>query len=195
MTTARRKKRMLAVAKQRYADVAVVFEDIHDPHNVLAALRNCDAFGVQEVHFIFEEEKAFNPRRMGRSSAAGVNKWLDFHLWFSTRQALDTLQDKGYQIWATVVDKKSQKLWQVDFCQPKIALVFGNEHRGVSPLGRHLADQTIYIPMFGFVDSLNLSVSVGVTLYELRRQRERHCPSLVPPHPQALLKRWEAAAS
>jgi len=171
MTTPRRLTKLKQVANQRFEDVVVVLEDIYDPHNAMAALRNCDAFGVQTIHFIFDQQKPFNPKKIGKSSSASANKWLDFKIWSSSQACFDHLQGAGYRLWVTVVDQAATPIWQLDFNQPKIALVFGNEHQGVSVRAIKQADRLIFIPMYGFVDSLNLSVSVGITLYELRRQR------------------------
>ncbi len=171
MVTKRRLEKLRAAAYQRFEDVVVVLEDIYDPHNAMAALRNCDAFGVQKVHFVFEKEKSFNPKKIGKSSSSSANKWLDFVIWDESEKCLANLKKQGYQIWVTLVDEQAKKLWEVDFKNKKVALVFGNEHRGVSKTAKKWVDKKIFIPMYGLVESLNLSVSVGIVLYELRRQR------------------------
>ena len=191
MITKRRLEKLTRVANQRFEDVVVVLEDIHDPHNAMAALRNCDAFGVQQVHFIFQKEVPFNPKKVGKSSSSSANKWLDFHTWKESKACFSSLKQTGYKLWVTNIDQSAAKLWKLDFKAKKLALVFGNEHRGVSEVAKKMADKTIYIPMFGMVDSLNLSVSVGVVLYELRRQRKTTIPSAW--HKQLLaywLKKW-----
>ncbi|NOY14758.1 MAG: RNA methyltransferase [bacterium] len=178
MATAKRLEKIKQVAMNRFKDVVVVLEDVHDPHNGLASLRNCDAFGIQQVHFIFETEKEFNPKKIGRSSSSSANKWLNFKIWQRSEECFRALKQDGYLIWVTMLDSQAEVLWDVDFNQEKIALVFGNEHSGVSKTAKDWADKKIIIPMSGFVESLNLSVSVGVVLYELRRQRRSATPTL-----------------
>jgi len=165
-------KRFKQVVSQRLPD-CIVLENIHDPHNALAALRNCDAFGIQTVHFIFETEKIFNPKALGKATSSSANKWLDIICWKRSVDCFKKLKSQEYNLIATIIDAKAKKIEQVDFSKQKIAIIFGNEGFGISETAKQMADSLIYIPMQGFVDSLNLSVSVGIFLYELNRQRKR----------------------
>ena len=166
----KRDKRFRSVIEGRLQDV-IVLENIHDPHNALAAIRNCDAFGIQTVHFIFEKEKQFNPEKLGKATSSSANKWVDAVCWEKTADCLESLKKDGFRIVATIVDKDAKQLSEADFTRQKTALVFGNEGFGITDTAKHLADDLVYIPMSGFVDSLNLSVTVGVTLYELSKHR------------------------
>jgi tRNA (guanosine-2'-O-)-methyltransferase len=167
----RRKQRIKKVLSRRQQGV-VVLEDITDPHNAAAVFRSCDAFGIQDVYLIFNQEEKFNPKKIGKSSSSSANKWLTFHIYDSTAECLADLKKQGFRIIATVLDVKAKSLYKVNFKKKKIALLFGNEHRGLSENAKALADEKVYIPMQGMVESLNLSVSAAVCLSELFRQRK-----------------------
>jgi len=171
MITEKRKQRFQDVINNRLQDV-VVLENIHDPHNALASIRNCDAFGVQTAHFVFETEKIFSPDKLGKLTSASANKWLETVTWSHTADCLNLLKKQGFRIVSTIIDLKAKRLHDVDFSEQKTALIFGNEGFGISKIAKDMSDELIYIPMNGFVDSLNLSVSVGVVLYELSKQRQ-----------------------
>lgn len=189
MLTEQREKRFRDVVSKRLQDV-IVLENIHDPHNALAAIRNCDAFGIQTAHFVFEKEKQFNPGALGKLTSASANKWVDSRTWKTTKECFAGLRREGYRIYATIIDPKANPLDTIRFA-PKSALVFGNEGFGITRDARELADELVYIPMSGFVDSINLSVSVGVTLYELARQRRGKRDFFLPEKEQeALYERW-----
>jgi tRNA (guanosine-2'-O-)-methyltransferase len=166
----KRLARIKSVAAGRQQGV-IVLQDIHDPHNAAAVFRTADAFGVQKIYLIFEQGRRFNPRRVGKATSASANKWLDFEVFYSTKKCFDQLKRQGYNIVATVLDAKAKSIFKIKFTSPKIALCFGNEHAGLSPLAIVLSDVHIYIPMRGFVQSLNLSVTAAICLYEMSRQR------------------------
>lgn len=188
MVTERREQRIRSVAARRQKGLTVVLEDIHDPHNAEAVLRSCDAFGIQQVHFIFEQEKYFDPRKVGKATSSSANKWLDFRIYFSTEQCLKDLRAEGYELIATVTDPGAESIYQADLTGERIAILAGNEHRGLSEKALQLAHRHITIPMFGMVQSLNLSVATALFIYEVTRQRmpnlERY---LLSPEEQELL--------
>lgn len=169
--TARRLSKIKSVVSHRQQGI-IVLEDIHDPHNAMAVVRTAEAFGFQQVYFIFEQEKSFNPKKIGKSSSSSGNKWLDYKIFKSTISCYHELHLQGYQIYATTLNDQSASLFKTKFIQPKTAIVFGSEHRGLSPSAIQLADHQVYIPMRGFVQSLNLSVAAAIFLYELTRQRQ-----------------------
>ena len=165
---------------QRYREVAegrqrgiVVLEDIHDPHNAEAVFRSCDAFGFQRVCLIFDEEEPFDPRRVGKLSSSSANKWLDFEVYSSTRECLDELHAEGYEVAATVAAGEAEELHAAELTAPRLAVMLGNENRGLSEEAIALADRRITIPMAGMVRSLNLSVTGAIVLFEVTRQRRR----------------------
>jgi len=149
----------------------IVLEDIHDPHNAAAVWRSCDGFGFQKVYLIFEKEKGFNPKKIGKASSSSANKWLDFKIFRSTKEGVEELKKEGYKIFATVLDKKAKKLDKANFKTKKMAIMLGNEHRGLSETAIKMADEKIYIPMKGMVQSFNLSVTAAIVMYEVDRQR------------------------
>jgi tRNA (guanosine-2'-O-)-methyltransferase len=168
-------EKRLAKIKQvvsKRQNLIVVLEDIHDPHNAQAVIRSCDAFGVQNVYFIFDQEKRFNAKKIGKSSSSSANKWLDFKFFDKTEDCFRDLKNQGYKIFATALSEQAQSIYDFDFsATQKIALVLGNEHRGLSEFAVQHADQTLMIPMFGMVQSLNLSVTAALFIYEITKQR------------------------
>jgi tRNA (guanosine-2'-O-)-methyltransferase len=171
MPTARRRDRIRTVAAARQAGLVVVLEDIHDPHNAEAVFRSCDAFGAQNVHLVFEQEAPFNPRRVGKLTSASANKWLTFRTYRSIGDCLTTLRTSGYVLMATDPNHEGSSVADVNLTVPKLALLFGNEHRGLSEAALAAADSVIRIATVGMVPSLNLSVAAAVCLYEVTRQR------------------------
>ncbi len=174
MTTKRRREKIEKVVSLRQRGLVVVLEDLHDPHNAEAILRNCDAFGVQDVYFIFDKEQSYDPQALGKSSSSSANKWISVHIFSSAEQCLSQLKQEGYTIVATVLDEHASSLYESVLMQKKLAILFGNEREGLSSLAVSQSDQTISIPMAGMVQSLNVSVTAGIFLYEVMRQRLGH---------------------
>lgn len=174
----RRLKKLNDVASKRQKGLVLVLEDIHDPHNAEAVFRTCDAFGIQKIYLIFEKEKYFNPRRVGRVSSASANKWLDFEISRSTEKCLKKLKREGYSIIAAALEDDAENIFKMKFSlssgKKKIALLMGNEHRGLSDKALKLSSKKVMIPMRGFVQSLNLSVTTALFLFEILRQRKFH---------------------
>ncbi len=167
----KRLDRITTVVKSRRSDIVVVLEDIHDPHNAAAILRTCDALGIQNVYFVFEKEKPFNPKRVGKASSSSANKWLDFTLFDSLHQCINTLVQDGYTIIATALTDQSESLATAKFPEGKIALLVGNEHSGLSHEAIAQSDRVVMIPMKGFVQSLNVSVATAVILWDIFSKR------------------------
>ena len=182
---------------QRYREVAaqrqqgvVVLEDIHDPHNAEAVFRSCDAFGFQRVCLVFDQEEPFDPRAVGKLTSSSANKWLDFDVYSSVRACIEELHGDGYEVVATVAAGEAEAIFEADLAAPRIAVMLGNENRGLSPEAVALADRRVTIPMTGMVRSLNLSVTAALLLYEVTRQRRRAGfePYLLPPHERESLR-------
>jgi len=171
MPTEARRQKVHRVATHRQQGV-VVLEDIHDIHNASAVYRSADAFGVQAVHLIFLEEEPFDPREQGKISSASANRWLDFHVHDSTETCLKQLKEDGYTLIATTLDEDAQSIYEARFDQDeKIAFLLGNERRGLTETAKQLADRKLYVPMRGMIQSLNLSVTAAICLFEMTRQR------------------------
>jgi len=149
----------------------IVLENIADPHNSAAVWRSADAFGFQKIYLVYSKEKAINPKKIGKASSASANKWLSFTTFKNINDCYEKLRKDGYKIYATVLDKEATNLQSTIFNLQKIAMVFGNEHRGLSEEAIKGADEKIYIPMKGMVQSLNISVTAGIMMYEIGRQR------------------------
>ncbi len=166
-----RKERIDRAVANRTRTLAVVMEAFCDPQNVNAVFRTCDAFGVQEVHVV---EGPMKPYDRNRKISQNADKWLDVARWKSTAECLAALKGRGFALYATHLGARSGPLAELSFAG-KVALVFGNESRGVSDEALARADACYAIPMRGFVQSLNVSVAAAVSLAHAveRRERER----------------------
>lgn len=183
MPTDQRLHKLKRVAQGRQAGLTVVIEDVFDPHNLGAISRSCDAFGVQEVNVVFETMPPFDPKEVGKNSSTATNKWLTYRVHHSTETALRMLKDEGWQMVAAAIDPSAESIFETDLCAPRIALLFGNEKNGLSPSALALADRLITIPMRGIAQSMNVSVSAALCLYEVTRQRMARCPELLRSRP------------
>lgn len=171
----------------------VVLEDVHDPHNIGAVCRSAEGLGFQKVYLIFEREKAFNPKRIGGASSSSANKWLDFEVFRSTEEALKKLKADGFEMWATTIGQKATSLGKAKFRKKKIAIIFGNEHRGLSETAIKTADQQLTIPMKGMVQSFNISVATAMVMAEICRQRDKEIKTdwkLPEAEREELRRRW-----
>lgn len=167
----KREERIRSVAQKRQQGI-IVLEDIHDPHNAMAVVRTADAFGFQTIYIIFEKEEVFNPKELGKVTSKSANKWIHFKTFTSTLDCINDLKDMGYVMAATVLDAGAIPVEKAKLKAQKLALWFGNEHRGLSETAIDAADEKIYIPMKGMVQSLNLSVTAGIMMYEVDRRRK-----------------------
>jgi tRNA (guanosine-2'-O-)-methyltransferase len=158
----RRLERMEAVLARRTRRITVVFEDVYHPHNASAVMRTAECFGVQDVHVV-EQEKRFRP---STDVVRGAARWLTLHRWRSFAGAATALRDGGFRIVATSVDPASVPLEEVDLGTP-LALCFGTEELGLSAPALAEADLLVHVPMAGFTESLNVSVTAALCLREL----------------------------
>ena len=163
----RRAEKLRRALSLRQPDLTVVLENIHDPHNVSAILRSCDAVGVLRVELLYNTEKF---PRIGKKSSSSANKWLDCRRHTSVNDCYARLREEGFRVYATRLGESTTSLYDLDLSRPS-ALVFGNEHRGVSLEAAEMADGNFHIPMVGMIQSLNVSVAAAVSLYEAHRQR------------------------
>jgi tRNA (guanosine-2'-O-)-methyltransferase len=158
-----------SVLRRRQPDLTVVIEDVHDPHNASAMLRSCDGVGVLQVHLVYTVE-TLPAAAFARTTSGSAAKWVDTKLHKSIASCYQALRSTGFTIFATAINPESLAIYDVDLTQP-VALVFGNEMRGLSTEAVSLADGAVSIPMMGMVQSLNVSVACAVCLYEAYRQR------------------------
>ena len=162
----------LLALRTRY--ITVVLEDIFQAHNASAVLRSCECFGIQDVHFIENQ----NPCRISPDVALGANKWLNLfrynQLAENTLPAIESLKNKGYRIVATTPHKNDCTLEDFELCKGKTALLFGSELKGLSPLAMDMADEFVKIPMAGFTESLNISVTAALFIHHLTGKLRNH---------------------
>ncbi len=169
MTPARFEK-LNTVLQRRQFDLTIVLENVFDPHNISAVMRTCDAVGVQDIFIL--NTKIPRHKKWGARSSSSAAKWLSVHQFDDAELCFDVIRNRGMKILTTFLGENSLPLYEVDFTSP-IALVFGNEHSGVSEEIRVKADGNFIIPQVGIIQSLNISVACAVTLYEAYRQKER----------------------
>lgn len=166
--TERRKARLMEVLRHRQPDLTLVLANIHDPHNVSAIYRSCDAFGVSRVHLYYTDTPF---PALGRKTSASARKWVESERHRDAGDMLAQLRGQGMQVLATSFTSAARPLRQWDFTRPT-AVIMGNEHSGVEEALLRAADGELYIPMYGMIQSLNVSVAAAVILAEAARQRE-----------------------
>ncbi len=156
-----------SVLQQRTRYLTVVLEDIFQPQNASAVLRTCDCFGIQDVHIIENR----NDFEVDREVAMGASKWLSLKKYNQLEQnsleAIRQLKTDGYRIVATSPHINDQELHNFDMSKGKAALVFGSELPGISEIIKDEADEFLKIPMYGFTESFNISVSAAIILHHL----------------------------
>ncbi len=165
--TPERLAKITAAVKARQFSLRVVLENIHDPHNVSAIFRTCDAVGVPKVNLLYTIEEF---PKISKTSSASSRKWVEYEKCSDTEKCFLNLKKEGFKIIATALTGKAKNLYDFDLTG-KVAIVMGNEHRGVSEEVLKYADDVLYIPMRGMIQSLNVSVATAVILYEAQRQR------------------------
>ena len=167
MATKQRIEKVERVLSFRQPDLRVVLEEVTNTHNASAVVRTCDAAGILYVDVISADREPFP---VNEAISTRAEKWLDFTHYTSTEACLKNLKKKGFTIIATHLGEGAVSHTEIDFIPP-VAVVFGNESEGISEKALALADCAVKIPMYGMSQSLNLSVSVGIILYEALRQR------------------------
>ena len=168
--TPKRFSRLKEVVERRQKFLTVVLENIHDPHNVSAILRTADAVGIDKVYLIYNSSRF---PKIGKVSSASAKKWVELEKYTSVKDCFEELKRKKYKIYSTGISNqpKSRSLFELDLTG-KTAIVLGNEHSGVSEEALKCADKNFIIPMYGMVQSLNVSVAAAICFYEALRQRE-----------------------
>ncbi|NVK64305.1 MAG: RNA methyltransferase [Flavobacteriales bacterium] len=159
------------VSKERTRHITVVLEDIVKEFNSSAVIRSCDCFGIQDVYIIAENQKF----EIQREIAKGSSNWVDVHAYAGndspTTQAINDLKGKGYKIVAT--SPHAEKTIDEIPIEDPIALVFGTERHGISPTLLEHVDEVVKIPMYGFTESFNISVSAAIIMNQLRNKLEK----------------------
>ncbi len=167
--TEKRLAKLESVLSKRQPGVTIVLENINDPHNISAVIRSCDAVGIIDVYLIYYGTQPVP--KLGNASSASAKKWVDLKMFHSVDECFDELRSKGKKIYTTHMSRDAKSLYDLDLTD-NIALVFGNEHVGVSDEAVDKADGNFLIPQVGMIQSLNISVACAVSLYEVFRQRK-----------------------
>ena len=186
--TDKRRERMLKTVGQRTNHVRLIVQDVHQPHNVSACIRSAEAFGVQNIDVVTLSTK-FNPSTVAR----GVDEWVSIKKHESIPACITDLKQRGYLIAAAFPHGNAVSLHELPVDKP-IAVAFGNEHEGLDSTWRDAADLCFTIPMFGIVESLNISVCAAITLHELTTKSRNTLPHdryhLSPADQERLLNSW-----
>ena len=165
--TERRVQLFDTVLNLRTRYMTIVLEDIYQAHNASAVLRSCECFGIQDVHFIENQ----NQYRISPDVALGAHKWLNITRYNkdmqNTAAAIEILKKNGYRIVATTPHNNDCNIQDFDLQKGKFALIFGAELNGLTPVALDLADEFVKIPMVGFTESLNISVTAALCIHLL----------------------------
>jgi len=191
LMTPERQAKIEAVLSKRQGNITVVLENVFDPHNISAVMRSCDAVGIQEIYVL--NTKIPRHKKWGDRSSSSANKWLTVHQFTDLEACYAELRRRFDRILTTHLSSDAVSLYETDLTL-STALVFGNEHAGVSEEFLALADGNIIIPQMGMIQSLNISVACAVTLYEAFRQKQGaghyRQPGLLPDQHAALAQQW-----
>lgn len=166
--TPERFEKIQRVVNHRRFDITVVLENVHDPHNIAAVLRTCDAVGISEVYTIDSVKRLSG--RVGKKSSSSASKWVKVHHFNDLNEAVVAIRSKYDKMVCTHLNSEAVSIYDMNFTG-SIALVFGNEHAGVTDELRAMCDGNFIIPQIGMISSLNISVACAVTIYEAFRQR------------------------
>ncbi len=190
--TPERHTKLTSVLNKRQGNIAIVMENVFDPHNISAVMRTCDAVGVQDIYVL--NTKIPQHKKWGAKSSSSAAKWLTIHQYDNAADCLSSLRKRYSTILTTHLSSDAVSLHSIDFAK-SIALIFGNEHSGVSDEIRAMADGNFVIPQVGIIQSLNISVACAVTLYEAFRQKTNaghyNQPGMDSVKYDELYKKWE----
>lgn len=170
-----REAKFRSVIARRQPNITVVLENVHDPHNLGAVMRSCDAIGIMKIHVCVTEKVRPSKTWLGKKSSAGSRKWVDVETYNDIEACFKAVRAESQMIYGTYLhdenlDKPHHQLYDLDLTG-SVALVFGNELRGLSEAAANLCDAHFLVPQMGMAESLNVSVACAVSLYEAMRQR------------------------
>jgi tRNA (guanosine-2'-O-)-methyltransferase len=189
--TPERYTRLTKVLNKRQPDITVVLENVFDPHNISAVMRTCDAIGMQDIYIL--NHKIAPHKKWGEKSSSSAVKWLTIHQFTDASECFAALRKNYNKIYTTHLSSDAVSLHDLDLTE-SVALVFGNEHSGVSEEIIAMADGNFIIPQVGIIKSLNISVACAVSLYEAYRQKNNaghyKDPKLAPKQLDQLRTEW-----
>ena len=166
--TPERSDRLTKVLNKRQPDLTVVLENVFDPHNISAVMRTCDAVGIQDIYIL--NHKIPPHRKWSEKTSSSAAKWLTIHQFTDAEECFAALRKNYKKIYTTHLSSDAVSLHELNLVEP-VALIFGNEHSGVSEEIIAMADGNFIIPQVGIIKSLNISVACAVSLYEAFRQK------------------------
>jgi tRNA (guanosine-2'-O-)-methyltransferase len=166
--TPERTKRLEDVLHKRQPGLTVLLENVHDPHNISAVMRTCDAVGIQDIYIL--NTNIPQHKKWGARSSSSAAKWLTIHQFTDTAACFEALRKNYDKIYTTHLSTDAVTLHELNLTE-RVALVFGNEHSGVSDETIALSDGNFIIPQVGIIKSLNISVACAVSVYEAFRQK------------------------
>ena len=166
--TPEREEKIRRVLSWRQKGLSLVLANIHDPHNVSAIYRSCDAFGVPRVHLYYTDTPF---PVLGAKSSASARKWVSSVRHKNAGDLMAALKAEGMRVYATSFSAASRPVGELDLTLPT-AFILGNEHRGVDAELVPGTDGEVHIPMYGMIQSFNVSVAAAIILAEAARQRE-----------------------
>ncbi|MDP4584721.1 MAG: RNA methyltransferase [Verrucomicrobiales bacterium] len=166
--TENKREKIVSVLNDRTRHFTVLLEDIYQPHNASACLRSCDCLGLQDVHIV----ESRNDYRPNNNVSMGSSKWLTLHRYHRAESAIETLKARGFRLIATSPNEDGYDLSTLPIDKP-VALLFGSEHKGLSASAMAAAEGYLRIPMYGFTESFNISVTLALAISRLvERLRE-----------------------
>ena len=169
--TPERTEKFKEVVKRRQANLCVILENVHDHHNIGAVLRTCDSVGIREVYVLYTEDHLDQEHLyIGTRASSGARRWVDVKYYSDAKACFEHVRKKYTNVYCTHMAKSSKSLYELDLTED-VALLFGNEHDGVSETALAYCNGNFLIPQHGMVQSLNISVACAVSLYEALRQR------------------------
>jgi tRNA (guanosine-2'-O-)-methyltransferase len=189
--TPERTAKLINVLHHRQKNLTVVMENVNDPHNISAVMRTCDAVGIQDIFIL--NTKIPRHKKWGKRSSSSAARWLTVHQFADVNECFEALRKNYQHIYATHLVSGAVSLYELNLTE-SVALVFGNEHEGVSEEIAQLVDGNFIIPQVGIIQSLNISVACAVSIYEALRQKKAaghyDVPSLSQQQMNKLMTQW-----
>ncbi|MFN4081386.1 MAG: TrmH family RNA methyltransferase [Saprospiraceae bacterium] len=191
-----REQKIRDVIRRSQPDLTVVLENVFDPLNVSAVLRSCDAVGVREVFLIYSEDYLRGKElKLGKKTSGGAFRWIETYCFTDATECFRRVRERYARILTTGLGGQNASLYDLDLSE-SVALVFGNEHEGLSPVAMAASDGNFVIPQAGFTGSLNVSAACAVTLFEASRQRRAkgfydERSKFTPAQQELLFQKWK----
>lgn len=191
-----REQKIRDVIRRSQPDLTVVLENVFDPLNVSAVLRSCDAVGVREIFLIYSEDYLRGKElKIGKKTSGGAFRWIEAYYFTDAGECFRRVRERYGRILTTGLSAESASLYDLDLSE-SVALVFGNEHEGLSPAALAASDGNFVIPQAGFTGSLNISAACAVALFEASRQRRAkgfydERAKFTPEQQEMLFQKWK----